>query len=421
MSSGTNQERIEQNNLKLAQLKNKADNLPEAGGGSLNVYVQESEPTNKDGIWLQTNKIFNKTYFDEQVKRITVEGWDTATEYPTFSLNNYFRNSSIMIGDYFYAFSTSSYSDKYAYKCNWKTGEVIQIATLPATFSESNFYCITSVGTDIYLICKQFLYKYDTITDTYTKLVSIASNHNYGEGTRICSVGTDIYLFGGSFKEKNLSKYDTLTNNLKLISSTIPIYVGSDNQNGCLSVIGNKIYCIGCRINNSSSSIYTYVYDTLSNTFTELQNTPFNTSGNINAIFINNYIYIFGGGNYTDVYKYDVINNTYEKKASASITINSRSSLGVVNDNKIIVFTPNNKVLGYALTYDAVYDYEDNSVIVWDGFGRYKTQMTSPINNQEGKIKTLFYNVYYYTTSDGLDDTIPTYYGDGTQWIKFKN
>ena len=29
MSSGTNQERIEQNNLKLAQLKTKADNLPE--------------------------------------------------------------------------------------------------------------------------------------------------------------------------------------------------------------------------------------------------------------------------------------------------------------------------------------------------------------------------------------------------------
>ena len=29
MSSGTNSERIEQNNLKLAQLKTKADNLPE--------------------------------------------------------------------------------------------------------------------------------------------------------------------------------------------------------------------------------------------------------------------------------------------------------------------------------------------------------------------------------------------------------
>ena len=29
MSSGTNQERIEQNNLKLAQLKTKADTLPE--------------------------------------------------------------------------------------------------------------------------------------------------------------------------------------------------------------------------------------------------------------------------------------------------------------------------------------------------------------------------------------------------------
>ena len=32
-----------------------------------------------------------------------------------------------------------------------------------------------------------------------------------------------------------------------------------------------------------------------------------------------------------------------------------------------------------------------------------------------------FNDVYYYTQEGGLDNTIPTYYGDGTQWIKFKN
>lgn len=32
-----------------------------------------------------------------------------------------------------------------------------------------------------------------------------------------------------------------------------------------------------------------------------------------------------------------------------------------------------------------------------------------------------FVDAWYYTLQDGLQKTVPTYYGDGTQWINFKN
>ena len=31
------------------------------------------------------------------------------------------------------------------------------------------------------------------------------------------------------------------------------------------------------------------------------------------------------------------------------------------------------------------------------------------------------YNAWYYTVENGLDSTLPTYYGNSTEWIKFKN
>ena len=50
----------------------------------------------------------------------------------------------------------------------------------------------------------------------------------------------------------------------------------------------------------------------------------------------------------------------------------------------------------------------------------YKTQLFGSPDNVEGRILTGITDVSY-NTENGLDDTIPTYYGNGTEWIKFKN
>ena len=408
---------------KITELEKALENKAAGGKVKLNVFAQTTEPEEKDGIWLETDKTFDKVHFDNNVKRITVEGWDTINEYPTFSFNsnNYFHQH-IMVGDYFYVFNRQDYSNLF-YRCNWKTGAV-ETLTPPKSGipSSSLYYTTTLVGTDIYYVTSnpRTLCKYDTLTDTHTDLVSLKTNHNYCDGTKICSVGTDVYIFGGSFEERKISKYDTLTKSLSLVRSDNPIYINNVDNNGCLAVSGDIIYLIGGKLSSEGTANKVYMYDTKNNVFTELADTPEKSYAKTKACVIDNYIYIAGLGSTTTLYKYNILTDTYEKKTNASSDISGNCSFGVEN-NRFIGFIPNGKVLVYALTYDAIYDYENNSVVIWDGFGKYKTQLTKSADNQEGKIQTLFYNAYHYTVENGLDDTIPTYYGDGTQWIKFKN
>ena len=54
------------------------------------------------------------------------------------------------------------------------------------------------------------------------------------------------------------------------------------------------------------------------------------------------------------------------------------------------------------------------------GAERYETELFSnDIFDVPAKYK--FKDVLYYTTQGGLETDIPTYYGNGTQWVKFKN
>ena len=64
--------------------------------------------------------------------------------------------------------------------------------------------------------------------------------------------------------------------------------------------------------------------------------------------------------------------------------------------------------------------YVDKSILIANNdFNTYTTELVESdvINGLHYK----FNDVFYYTQEDGFDATIPTYYGNGTQWIKFKN
>lgn len=67
---------------KLAQLESILDNKTAGGKVKLNIYAQPTEPEDKDGIWLETDKTFDKVYFDEQIKKIMIEDWDVSKSYP---------------------------------------------------------------------------------------------------------------------------------------------------------------------------------------------------------------------------------------------------------------------------------------------------------------------------------------------------
>lgn len=90
-------------------------------------------------------------------------------------------------------------------------------------------------------------YKYDTLTDTYTKIANLPYYFSYG-GVAVSS-GTNIYLFGGSSDRTNgqdAYRYDTLTDTYTKISN-IP-YKFTD-YGGAVPVGDSKIYLFGGRSN----------------------------------------------------------------------------------------------------------------------------------------------------------------------------
>jgi hypothetical protein len=66
--------------------------------------------------------------------------------------------------------------------------------------------------------------------------------------------------------------------------------------------------------------------------------------------------------------------------------------------------------------------YDDNVVIITQAPVRNtecRTQILDDVFG--GRFLYSFYDVYYYNTETGLNNSLPTYYGDGEKWIKFKN
>ena len=265
-----------------------------------------------------------------------------------------------------------------------------------------------------------YIYRYNITNDEFT-LVYTGSN-SFQSGSMV-AVGTDIYIMGcryyGSTYE-GIFKYDTINNTGSVYSITLSGWMNANYMN-IPCVVGNLIYIFGSESNSKS-----YVIDTLNTTITQIANLPMSGSTSITTCNVGNYIYIITTTQAT-IYKYNIINDTYTAVNPPNKPAYGASNYIYAPNDDVIVFiskgSSNNisNIYNFALTYNAVYDYENNSVVVWDGFGKYKTQLTKSADNQEGKIKTLFYDAYHYTTENGLDDTIPTYYGDGTQWIKFKN
>ena len=70
-------------------------------------------------------------------------------------------------------------------------------------------------------------------------------------------------------------------------------------------------------------------------------------------------------------------------------------------------------------------EYTDKSIVI--NQGKYNSSFyeielfLSDIISNNYPAKYLLVDAWYYTTQDKIDDTIPTYYGNGTSWIKIKN
>lgn len=331
--------------------------------------------------------------------------------------------SVVAVGKYLYIFGFYSFSSNYvkAIKIDSETYEITNLTNLPFTQSDTyNGTVAEAVGTNIYIFRRgnandPCVYKYDTLTDEYTVLLS-STLYSVINTKPHTVVGNDIYITNSS---GYIYKYNTTNNTYARIKS-FPYSLVNNGPTSCTAV-GTDIYFFGSRGSEDSYKKKAYKYDTLTDTYTELPDLPINTSYE-QVISVGSIIYIFNNGNSVNneqLLKYDTILGTYTQLTDSEYSLGGNSpGCGITKiNNKIFIVGPSNtKNIGIFNIIDKTFD--NNSIVISQGFGKYYTNL---INTEINGLKYFFWDAWPYTTANGLDDTIPTYYGNGTQWIKFKN
>ena len=390
-------------------------------GGSIepNIFVQTTEPTSKDGIWLQTNKTAEHYISDDNV---FIGGtWSNAidtTECPVSM--GYAALTSL--GTDLYLFN-----DVYNYKYDTLTDTYTRMAVTP--YNVGGGGSVVTVGTDIFMVgggsssYMKYNYKYDTLTNTYTRMTDLPYMFRYGDAV---SVGTDIYILGDDYYDYSSYyrynyKYNTLTDTYTRMAD-IPYGFSVSSA----VTVGTNIYILGGGGTSGSQTKYNYKYDTINNTYTRMADIPFQFYWGAAASVATD-IYLFGGGGgTTTVYKYDTINNTYTKMTDipfqfyAGCVASSLTNIYLMGNNANY---GSNKVNRRFNTVSKSYE-TDNTVVIAQGrtydIGYNIKLFNTPF---EAEYQPLygFADAWFYTTQDGLITDIPTYYGDGTQWVNFKN
>lgn len=395
------------------------------GGGQAssipNIFVQENEPTIKKGIWLQTNKELEHIYGDDDI--FIAGEWKPDGSYTKLPYAFNYGNA-VSIGTNIYLFGGGN-NNNYTYKYDTLTDTYTRLA-------DKNFNngSAVAVGENIYVFGGNNASRYNPSTDTYIQLTNPPYSIGYGS---IATVGTDIYLFGGNsggsaptYGNNYAYKYDTLNDTYTQLAN-IPY----NFRNGSATSVGTDIYLFG---GYSSASPhpgvdynYTYKYNTLTDTYTRLTNIPSPFYGG-SVVNVGNNIYLFGSGDTNSVsddvsysrhaYKYDILNNSYTRLTNIPYIFNYHD-FGVLVGTNIFLFTSS-----YAQVYVLESStYENNSVVLAQG-RYYQSGYGIELYNDELFLMPMLYafaDAWFYTTEDGIITDIPTYYGDGTEWIKFKN
>lgn len=159
---------------------------------TINVFMQETEPEVKEGIWLQDasnviDSINISTLNNDNYTSIT---WDTNLS--TFQ-HNIYMSAYLLLNDDLYLLGGTNNVNKFS-KINLSTGEETVFEDLSFEVNDCGF---CSIGSDIYLFggtnTQTRTIKYNVITKEFASLADIP----YNSRDSFCAYyDGDIYIFG---------------------------------------------------------------------------------------------------------------------------------------------------------------------------------------------------------------------------------
>ena len=385
------------------------------GGGKskLNVFTGLIEPKTKEGIWIKTDTKITKIINDLELW--FADSWnDTVLKKYTDIPYSASNRKIVAVGTNIYVmggYKGSAYI-KTAYKYNTLTDTWTRLADVPFSIT-NDIYNSALVYVDGYLYMLTATgqnYKYNISTDTWTTLTSRSNNWHLVAS----AVGTNIFVFvtAGVNYVPSWYKYDTLTDtwtnltNLGYISYITAVSHGTD------------IFILGLGSGDKPSAAMSR-YDSLTHTITSLGTAPINAVGSAATLIGENIHYVSD----TKHYIYNITNNTWTL-LTASVPATMSGGNLVYANGSIIAFQGNDAVGNYRFNFTSK-QYPNGTVIIYKQpyFGVYKTELITPkqgtFTGINSRLIIAFDNVYMYL-NDKLNENLPTYYGDGTKWVKFK-
>lgn len=392
------------------------------------IYYQLEEPEDKNGIWLQTNE-YNINKDNVYIGNVTMNHKWNSCYSENMLPNNLFNGTAVSVGTDIYMFDSDP-GKGMNYKYDTITKEFTYLSKFNAYLTERS--SVVTDGTNIYMFGANeydesvIALKYNINDDTITRLSDVPKNFSKGSAVYLDGF---VYLFGGEYADdlKSAYKYD-ISNDTYTRIADLPIDMPSCSACVYSNFLDEPpIYNIYIYSRGSDMSVYRYVIGT--NKYFQI---PTDTS-NGKVISVTNYKDI----NYIlkeyDIVRWSDITSEYDSIDDLGIFNRSDTPYMLQNTVRIPCVVADKKlyILGtlcdmhHIVVYDVTYktyDFNTNTLMIEQN--AIGNRFITNVDNSNNKF--VFDNVYVYDNSKPSDwtkiiDTIPTYYGTGEKWIKFKN
>lgn len=405
--------------------------------GKMNIFCQTTEPLLKEGIWIQSNneENINSILIDETpyLPNDWVKG-ESFMSMPTLreDVVAILVNSKIYcIGGYNGSDGWSNKVEIYDINLNtWSVGANIPVGRniFGCCAVNNKIYCIGGMerSSGIYT---NSLYIYDVVTNTWSTGSNMPTAR-YGLSSVVFN--NKIYCFGGYGNTTYqpmmgtylplIEIYDIATNTWSTGSSVPEMF----HSAGCV-INGTKVYIIGGSRSNSTYCNHVNIYDIATNTWSIGSNMP-TARYAFGCSSVGNKIYCFGGDLskiYDTVEIYDIDTNTWSTSTKMVKMIRGMGCTNAANRIYCIGGRSDTGYLSDVYVYSLISkQYNEGTVVIErhdNYFGKYQTQFTK-FKNVLGKFNSflsVFDNAWFFKSSKLQE--YPSYYGDGSKWIKFKN
>ena len=373
----------------------------------LNVFLQDSEPDVKNGLWVKTADYNSNdiTVVTESGITFGESGWAPTGSYANLPQGNGYACAAELDGKMYFG---GGHQNNRLFEYSMDTNVYTELPNIPYNFGWGG---MNSYNGELYMFggkhSDKTAYKYNPTTQTYTQLADIPVGFVSAVSV---TLGDKIYLVTGRPWESSSTRYNTIyeynpaDDTYRLCNATIH----SGDCKGATSYKG-YLYIFGGDQNNRTC----YRYDPRTDTAKEMKKIPFNCTDTY-ACATNDAIYLVGSsGSPYALWKYEPGVDTYTQLPDVPIStwgpvsgaLLNKKYLFAVGDttgshNKVQVYTISDKTYKNTPTEGLLIDQYDKSI---------KTIFTDPI-------ESYFSTVKYY--SDNTEIDVEIYYGDGVNWIK---